>query len=121
MAQRKAKEPLLAEVPRPRLSDEELMELFYSGQRKETERQNDEGDGSGTGTVAVDSVRDSISPKLDRGEPSLVEGYSQEPSNKGPLTNEPSQSALSVGDRQPLDKPTQSLNIEQTVQKRFAP
>src|SRR5262245_49148298 len=34
MAQRKAKEQLLAEIPKPRLSDEELMELFYSKKEK---------------------------------------------------------------------------------------
>jgi len=31
MAQRKPREPLLLEVPRPRLSDDEVMELFYGG------------------------------------------------------------------------------------------
>jgi hypothetical protein len=42
MAQRKAKEPLLAEVPRPRLSDEELMELFYSRPRTEERQLKDD-------------------------------------------------------------------------------
>jgi len=42
MAQRKIKEPLFAEVPKPRLSDEELMELFYSKQHQEFPLQSKE-------------------------------------------------------------------------------
>src|SRR5262249_56116290 len=112
----KGKEPVVAEVARARVREEELMELFYSGQGKETERQNDEGDGSETGTIAAGSERDRISPKPEKGEPFPSEGYLKEPSNKEPLTYDPTQtqSSLPAAVRQPLDKPTQSLQIEQT-------
>jgi hypothetical protein len=69
MAQRKAKEPLLAEVPRPRLSDEELMELFYSGQRKEKECQNDENDISVHVAVSAESASDKVLHKDEIEEP----------------------------------------------------
>src|SRR5262249_21763959 len=82
----------------------------------------DEGDGSGTGTIAAGSERDRISPKPEKGEPFPSEGSFKEPSNKEPLTYDSTQtqSSLLAAVRQPLDKPTQSLQIEQTVQKRFA-
>jgi hypothetical protein len=113
MAQRKAKEPLLAEVPRPRLSDEELMELFYSGQRKEKERQKDEDDIPGTVAASEESSGEQISHKPYTQEPFLTEGYAREHSYREPLINTPIQprSLHSVESEQPSDKSPHSAEI----------
>src|SRR3954453_22171273 len=84
MAQRKPKEPLLAEVPRPRLSDEELMELFYSGQRKATERQKEHDDTFSAEAAPPELSSRNITEKVEGDKPSpekgtLKEGYPQVP------------------------------------------
>jgi hypothetical protein len=80
MAQRKPKEPLLAEIPRPRLSDEELMELFYSGQRKTTGQQNEQDDTLRTEAVAPELSGRNIVEKVDVDKPPLEKGSPREPS-----------------------------------------
>jgi hypothetical protein len=110
MAQRKPKEPLLAEVPRPRLSDEELMELFYSGQRKATDQQKEQDNSSRTEAIAPElSDRNILEQgeenKLSLEKGTLREGYLQEPSQ----SDKPQAQFLrSAGDEQFGDK-TQHL------------
>jgi hypothetical protein len=111
MAQRKAKEPLLAEIPKPRLSDEELMEMFYSGKDKttlqaeevtktaiklkssETTKARDILPGTAV-EEALTTLEDEIPDKGDlaepsQKEPSVEEGYQKEPSLQEPSQEKP--------------------------------
>ena len=98
MAQRKAKEPLLAEIPRPRLSDEELMELFYSGKRKEAPQQKAEDDLSRSAEAALGLIPEETPSQTARkgnaqarqaGD--LNKGSSKEPSLEEPFSEMPSE------------------------------
>src|SRR5215813_11173466 len=81
MAQRKAKESLIAEIPKPRLTDEELMDMFYGGERSNAKR-----------LVQEEALRDAFANVSDLMPITSIgmKGVESEPSPKEPSSNKPS-------------------------------
>jgi len=81
MAQRKPKQSLIAEIPKPRLTDEELMEMFYRGERKNsTSVEADE--------FLIDSLRHDTVPTP--GVAKEIESQKNKPEIQEPLNIKPS-------------------------------
>src|SRR5262245_62073890 len=127
MAQRKPKQSLIVEIPRPRLTDEELMEMFYRGERRNTA-------GVETDESLLDShENDAVPlPKVSKGiespnnKPIILEPLIEKPSKAKPFISEPysrepikeqsgSTTTLSINAatslRDPQTSPTATSNI----------
>lgn len=89
MAQRKSKESLIVEIPKPRLTDEELMDMFYGGERRSTKRIGKEESPTDSPEKSFGPLLDSIPTVTEKNKPSLVEPFYKEPSFEEPYHKEP--------------------------------
>jgi len=89
MTQRKAKEPLLTEVPKPRLSDDELMELFYSKRQGKSPFLATESVGLSNVSAPLEATFQTTTNKPSLQEPTLRKPSLQEPAVQEPTLREP--------------------------------
>jgi hypothetical protein len=91
MAPRKPKDSLIAEIPKPRLTDEELMELFYGRNHKATTKSEIEPTAPSLVMVNAEPERGNnnlrvIKPSLNI--PSFEEPFLKEPSIREPIIDQ---------------------------------
>ena len=90
MAQRKPKESLIVEIPKPRLTDEELMEMFYGGERKNAPKvEKEETKSDSFQEISALLPEESTRKKEEEDKPSLQKPLIEEPFNNKPFLQEP--------------------------------